>query len=134
MRAYRYSQGVAVYPLSTHQLTRVPTHVLTSPPSPLSSSPTTTALAILTMAILTMAILTTAILTMAILTKAIELDLDPDGAAVRARLGARTTRTSVPSIWIGGEFVGGLNDGPGLLTLDADGDLEPKLRAVGALA
>ena len=54
-----------------------------------------------------------AILTMAILTKAIELDLDPDGAALRARLGARTTRTSVPSIWIGGEFVGGLNDGPG---------------------
>jgi len=65
---------------------------------------------------------------------AIELDLDPDGAAVRARLGARTTRTSVPSIWIGGEFVCGLNDGPGLLTLDTNGDLEPKLRAVGALA
>jgi len=65
---------------------------------------------------------------------AVELDLDPDGAAVRARLGARTTRTSVPSIWIGGEFVGGLNDGPGLLTLEESGELDPKLRAVGALA
>jgi len=66
--------------------------------------------------------------------KAVELDLETDGAAMRARLGARTSRTSVPSIWIGGEFVGGLNDGPGLLPLDADGALEPKLRAVGALA
>jgi len=53
---------------------------------------------------------------------------------VRARLGARTTCTSVPSIWIGGEFVGGLNDGPGLLTLEESGELDPKLRAVGALA
>ena len=53
---------------------------------------------------------------------------------MRARLGARTQRTSVPSIWIGSEFVGGLNDGPGLVPLDTDGKLEPKLRAVGALA
>ena len=53
---------------------------------------------------------------------------------MRARLGVRTSRTSVPSIWIGGEYVGGLNDGPGLLPLDADGALEPKLRAVGAMA
>jgi len=65
---------------------------------------------------------------------AIELDLEADGAAMRARLGARTSRTSVPSIWIGGEYVGGLNDGPGILPLDAEGALEPKLRAVGALA
>ena len=57
-----------------------------------------------------------------------------DGAAMRARLGARTGRTSVPSVWIGGDFVGGLNDGPGLATLDKRGVLDERLRAVGALA
>ena len=65
--------------------------------------------------------------------EAIELNVEPDGAGVRARLGARTGRTSVPSVWIGGEYVGGLNDGPGLVPLDAAGELEPKLRAVGAM-
>ena len=57
---------------------------------------------------------------------------------MRARLGARTGRTSVPSIFIGGEYIGGMNDGPGaglgLGPLDADGLLEPRLRAVGAMA
>lgn len=66
--------------------------------------------------------------------RVVELDLEPQGAAMRARLGARTGRTSVPSVWVAGECVGGLNDGPGLAPLDADGLLEPKLRAVGAMA
>ena len=57
---------------------------------------------------------------------------EADGAAMRARLGARTSRTSVPSIWIGGEYVGGLNDGPGILPLDAEGALEPKLKGAGS--
>jgi len=66
--------------------------------------------------------------------RVVELDTMPEGAALRARLGARTGRTSVPSIWIGGEFIGGLNDGsPGLLPLQASGELEAQLRAVGAL-
>jgi glutaredoxin len=65
--------------------------------------------------------------------RVVELDLEPQGAAMRARLGARTGRTSVPSVWVAGECVGGLNDGPGLAPLDADGLLEPKLRAVGAM-
>lgn len=65
--------------------------------------------------------------------RVVELDEDPDGAAMRARLGARTSRTSVPSCWIAGEYVGGLNDGPGLAPLEAAGALEPKLRAAGAL-
>ena len=66
----------------------------------------------------------------------VELDAeaDGDGAALRARLVARTGRSSMPNIWVGGEFVGGLNDGPGILPLDARGELEPKLRAAGALA
>ena len=70
----------------------------------------------------------------------VTLDGREDGAAIRARLGARTGRTSVPSIWIGGEYVGGLNDGvpddescPGLVRLDARGELELQLRAAGAL-
>ena len=62
----------------------------------------------------------------------LELDLDEEGAALRARLGRRTGRTSVPSVWIGGEYYGGLNDGPGLVPLEAEGLLEPKLRACGA--
>lgn len=64
----------------------------------------------------------------------VELDLEPDGAALRARLGARTGRTSVPSVFIGGEYCGGMNDGPGLGPLDAQGLLVPKLRGAGAIA
>ena len=64
----------------------------------------------------------------------VELDESADGAAMRARLGARTGRTSVPSVWVAGEYLGGLNDGPGLVPLDADGLLEPKLRTAGALS
>ena len=63
----------------------------------------------------------------------VELDEEADGAAMRARLGIRTGRTSVPSVWVAGEYLGGLNDGPGLLPLDEQGELEPKLRAAGAL-
>lgn len=63
----------------------------------------------------------------------VELDETADGAAMRARLGVRTGRTSVPSVWVDGEYLGGLNDGPGILSLDASGELEPKLRAAGAL-
>ena len=74
--------------------------------------------------------------------RALELDEEELGAGMRARLGARSGRTSVPSIWIGGECIGGLNDGmPGLVPLDeervgADGEeseLDRRLRAVGAV-
>jgi glutaredoxin 3 len=64
--------------------------------------------------------------------RVVELDTEVEGAAMRARLGARTGRTSVPSVWIAGECVRGLNDGPGLAPLDGDGLLEPRLRGVGA--
>eukprot|EP01082_Thalassiosira_pseudonana_P001087 g1414.t1 g1414 contig10:2042317-2042997(-) len=49
----------------------------------------------------------------------IELDLLPDneGNEIRAQLGRLTRRTSVPSIFIGGEYIGGCNDGPGLLPM-----------------
>jgi len=61
----------------------------------------------------------------------VELDEIADGAARRARLGAKTGRTSVPSVWISGEYVGGLNDGPGLAVLDRAGELDAKLAAAG---
>ena len=64
----------------------------------------------------------------------VELDELSDGAARRARLGARTGRTSVPAIFIDGSYIGGLNDGsPGLAPLDAAGELVPRLIGAGAL-
>lgn len=45
-----------------------------------------------------------------------ELDQDlQEGSAVRSELAKRTGRTSVPSIWVNGEFIGGCNDGPQVL-------------------
>jgi len=51
--------------------------------------------------------------------EAVELDMLPgnEGNEIRAELGRMTKRTSVPSIFIGGEYIGGCNDGPGLLPL-----------------
>ena len=56
---------------------------------------------------------------------AIELDLleDNKGNEIRAALGKITKRTSVPSIFINGEYIGGCNDGnPGLLPLARDAE------------
>lgn len=55
---------------------------------------------------------------------AIELDLLPgnEGNEIRAELGRLTRRTSVPSIFIGGDYIGGCNDGPGLLPLAREND------------
>lgn len=56
----------------------------------------------------------------------VELDLLPgnEGNEIRAELGRVTKRTSVPSIFIGGEYIGGCNDGPGLLPLARENDGE----------
>jgi len=69
---------------------------------------------------------------------ALELDVEPDGPAIRARLGRLTGRTSMPAIWVGGEYVGGCNDGPadgppGIAALAQSGALLPKLRKARAL-
>lgn len=63
----------------------------------------------------------------------VELDQVEDGMALRAELGQLVGRTSVPAIWIDGDFIGGCNDGPGLLTLDREGTLDTKLKAAGAM-
>mmetsp|Transcript_29883 Transcript_29883/g.28761 ORF Transcript_29883/g.28761 Transcript_29883/m.28761 type:complete len:225 (-) Transcript_29883:91-765(-) len=55
-----------------------------------------------------------------------ELDLleGNKGNEIRAILGKNTRRTSVPSIFINGQYIGGCNDGPGLLPLGESGELE----------
>ena len=55
--------------------------------------------------------------------------------AIRAELAVKTGRTSVPSVWIGGKYVGGCNDGGfgGVKPLQAEGKLVPMLRDAGAL-
>jgi glutaredoxin 3 len=81
--------------------------------------------------------------------KVVELDVDKkQGSAVRAELGKRTGRTSVPSIWIRGQFIGGCNDGPkqiqsssgrtintkgGVVSLDKENQLRQLLEEAGAL-
>ena len=50
-------------------------------------------------------------------------------------LAEKTGRTSVPALYVGGEFVGGCNDGGmgGVMTLDREGRLKPLFSAAGAL-
>ena len=61
----------------------------------------------------------------------LELDERADGNQLRAALGRKTKRTSVPSIFIDGECIGGCNDGnPGLIPLAESGELDERLRAL----
>mmetsp|Transcript_14910 Transcript_14910/g.31291 ORF Transcript_14910/g.31291 Transcript_14910/m.31291 type:complete len:253 (+) Transcript_14910:297-1055(+) len=67
---------------------------------------------------------------------AVELDLLPgnEGNEIRSVLGKMTRRTSVPCIFIGGECIGGCNDGPGLLPLareDGGKKLNQRLQQAG---
>eukprot|EP00980_Cylindrotheca_fusiformis_P015912 scaffold4658_cov118-Cylindrotheca_fusiformis.AAC.18 len=65
----------------------------------------------------------------------VELDTDPDGKAIRAEMADFVGRTSVPAIWIQGQFVGGCNDGPmgGLIKLNEAGQLDGLLKTAGAI-
>ena len=70
----------------------------------------------------------------AFFSQAIELDqMGQEGKAIRAELAVKTGRTSMPNIWISGTSVGGCNDGPGVVTLNKEGKLQPMLKAAGAL-
>lgn len=64
--------------------------------------------------------------------EAIELDEleGNEGNEIRANLGRKTGRTSVPSIFIAGNYIGGCNDGPGLVPLDQSGELNLMLKEV----
>jgi len=57
-----------------------------------------------------------------------------EGKQIRAVLAERTRRTSMPNIFIGGQGVGGCNDGPGIMTLQKQGELVPMLQKAGAMA
>jgi glutaredoxin 3 len=59
-----------------------------------------------------------------------------DGYALRAELAELTGRTSVPALYIAGQFVGGCNDGGmgGVVPLDKEGRLKPLLADAGCLA
>ena len=51
------------------------------------------------------------------------------GNEIRAVLGKKTKRTSVPSIFVNGNYIGGCNDGPGLLPLGESEELEKLLQS-----
>merc|ERR1719181_444271 len=62
-----------------------------------------------------------------------------EGNPLRAELGRRTGKTSVPSVWINGEYCGGFDDGPseeapGLMKLAFTGQLQEKLESAKAAA
>lgn len=65
----------------------------------------------------------------------VELDEVKDGKAIRAEMADLIGRTSVPAIFIGGDFIGGCNDGPkgGIVKLNDSGELDSMLSAVGAI-
>ena len=58
------------------------------------------------------------------------------GYALRAEMAKKIGRTSVPAIFVGGEFAGGCNDGGmgGVVTLDKQGKLKPMLQKAGVVA
>jgi glutaredoxin 3 len=61
----------------------------------------------------------------------VELDLRDDGAAFQRALGDLTGATSVPRVFVGGEFVGGGDD---TVAAERSGKLAKLCRAAGALA
>eukprot|EP00978_Attheya_sp_CCMP212_P026992 scaffold89888_cov52-Attheya_sp.AAC.5 len=65
----------------------------------------------------------------------LELNVEEDGQAIRAEMAGVIGRTSVPAIWIGGEFIGGCNDGPfgGIVAMNENGELDSMLSKVGAI-
>jgi len=69
--------------------------------------------------------------------KVVEFDEMDDGSALRAELSdILGGRTSVPAIFVDGEFIGGCNDGGkgGLVPLDESGELDILLKKVGAIS
>ena len=69
--------------------------------------------------------------------KVLELDVLSNGYAFRAEMAELIDRTSVPAIWINGDFIGGCNDGgmdgEGLVQLDVSGKLDILLKDAGAI-
>jgi len=67
---------------------------------------------------------------------AVELNDIPDGPGMRIEMAKILDgRTSVPAVFIKGEFMGGCNDGGrgGIMKLDESGELDAILKAAGAM-
>mmetsp|Transcript_13334 Transcript_13334/g.36851 ORF Transcript_13334/g.36851 Transcript_13334/m.36851 type:complete len:176 (-) Transcript_13334:1579-2106(-) len=67
---------------------------------------------------------------------AVELNDVPDGSGMRIEMAKILGgRTSVPAVFINGEFIGGCNDGGkgGIITLNDSGELDTLLKAAGAI-
>ncbi|CAI7745017.1 unnamed protein product [Closterium sp. NIES-54] len=62
--------------------------------------------------------------------KAIELDHDPEGAAMQQALAQMTGQRTVPSVFINGQHIGGCDDTD---ALNRQGKLVPLLEAAGAV-
>jgi len=60
----------------------------------------------------------------------IELDTRDDGDALNDYLSNQTKVSTVPKVFIGGEFIGGCDK---TVALNSKGELVPKLKAAGAL-
>ena len=54
------------------------------------------------------------------------------GSREKCRLVQKSAATPFPQVFIGGEHVGGLATGPGIATLDEDGELDALLESAGA--
>ncbi|GAB5360876.1 hypothetical protein AAMO2058_000665100 [Amorphochlora amoebiformis] len=65
--------------------------------------------------------------------KIVEVDLDKNEDVIRKGLQDITGRTSVPAVFVNGKFIGGCNDGPGVVPLNRQGKLVPLLKEAGAL-
>eukprot|EP00471_Norrisiella_sphaerica_P004293 CAMPEP_0184479032 /NCGR_PEP_ID=MMETSP0113_2-20130426/893_1 /TAXON_ID=91329 /ORGANISM="Norrisiella sphaerica, Strain BC52" /LENGTH=114 /DNA_ID=CAMNT_0026857011 /DNA_START=55 /DNA_END=399 /DNA_ORIENTATION=+ len=65
--------------------------------------------------------------------KIIETDQDPNGDEYKLQLKQKTGRSSVPQIFVQGKFIGGCNDGPGVVPLHQQGKLVPMLKEAGAI-
>ena len=65
----------------------------------------------------------------------VELNEVADGYALRAELAEKTGRTSVPALYVGGQFVGGCNDGGmgGVMTLEASSRSRGHARASSSI-
>eukprot|EP00607_Mallomonas_marina_P008402 CAMPEP_0182423546 /NCGR_PEP_ID=MMETSP1167-20130531/9588_1 /TAXON_ID=2988 /ORGANISM="Mallomonas Sp, Strain CCMP3275" /LENGTH=263 /DNA_ID=CAMNT_0024602633 /DNA_START=98 /DNA_END=889 /DNA_ORIENTATION=- len=76
---------------------------------------------------------------MKVTSKVIELDKPyEEGNPIRAALGRMTKKTSVPSIWLEGQYIGGFDSGtsdasPGLVPLAFSGVLRPRLIRAGVM-
>mmetsp|Transcript_6572 Transcript_6572/g.12355 ORF Transcript_6572/g.12355 Transcript_6572/m.12355 type:complete len:111 (+) Transcript_6572:30-362(+) len=65
--------------------------------------------------------------------KIVETNVEKNGAELKKSLLAKTGRSSVPQVFVAGKFIGGCNDGPGVMPLHQSGKLVPMLKEAKAV-